>query len=117
MNRLWALALLPVLLLFAAPAMAQPGQNRHMAVSLAAETATVQPGTTLTLAFVMRPQPGWHGYWRNPGDSGEPRDPGEPGHPRGAPGGQIPDQAASRRSATSMIWARCDCGLSISSAT
>ncbi len=71
MNRLWALALLPVLLLFAAPAMAQPGQNRHMAVSLAAETATVQPGTTLTVAFVMRPQPGWHGYWRNPGDAGQ----------------------------------------------
>ncbi len=45
-----------------------------MAVSLAAETTTVQPGTTLTLAFVMRPQPGWHGYWRNPGDAGaEPR--------------------------------------------
>ncbi len=45
-----------------------------MNVSLAAETATVQPGATVTLAFVMRPQQGWHGYWRNPGDAGaEPR--------------------------------------------
>jgi DsbC/DsbD-like thiol-disulfide interchange protein/cytochrome c biogenesis protein CcdA len=63
-----------LLLALAAPAMAQPGTSRHMAVSLAAETATVQPGTNVTLAFVMRPQPGWHGYWRNPGDAGaEPR--------------------------------------------
>ena len=73
MTRLWAF-LLPLLFLLAAPAAAQPGQNRHMNVSLAAETATVQPGAPFTLAFVMRPQPGWHGYWRNPGDAGqEPR--------------------------------------------
>ena len=74
MTRLLGLILLPLLLLLAAPAAAQPGQSRHMQVSLAAETATVQPGTAVTLAFVMRPQPGWHGYWRNPGDAGaEPR--------------------------------------------
>jgi DsbC/DsbD-like thiol-disulfide interchange protein/cytochrome c biogenesis protein CcdA len=67
------LALL-ALLAVAAPASAQPGSTHHMNVSLAAETATVQPGTTVTLAFVMRPQQGWHGYWRNPGDAGtEPR--------------------------------------------
>jgi thiol:disulfide interchange protein len=70
MNRLWSLVLLPVLLILAAPVAAQPGRNRHMNVSLAAETATVQPGTTVTLAFVMRPQQGWHGYWQNPGDAG-----------------------------------------------
>ena len=70
MNRLWAL-LFPLFLLLGAPAAAQ---GRHMQVSLAAETATVQPGAPFTLAFVMRPQPGWHGYWRNPGDAGaEPR--------------------------------------------
>ncbi|HYD13544.1 MAG TPA: protein-disulfide reductase DsbD domain-containing protein [Allosphingosinicella sp.] len=75
MNRLWALLLLPLLLLLAVPAQAQPqGRGPHMQVSLAAETAAVQPGTRLTLAFVMRPQQGWHGYWRNPGDAGaEPR--------------------------------------------
>ena len=43
MNRLWALVLLPVLLILGTPAAAQPGQSRHMNVSLAAETATVQP--------------------------------------------------------------------------
>ena len=45
-----------------------------MQVRLVAEHATVQPGVPFSLAFVMRPQPGWHGYWRNPGDAGaEPR--------------------------------------------
>ena len=58
----------------AAPAAAQPGQTRRMNVTLVAETEAVQPGSTLTLAFVMRPRAGWHGYWRNPGDAGaEPR--------------------------------------------
>jgi DsbC/DsbD-like thiol-disulfide interchange protein/cytochrome c biogenesis protein CcdA len=73
MTRLWAL-LLPLLALLVAPAVAQPGRTHHMNVSLAAEHMTVQPGTPFALAFVMRPQPGWHGYWRNPGDAGaEPR--------------------------------------------
>ena len=45
-----------------------------MAVTLAPETPSVLPGDSVTLAFVMRPRPGWHGYWRNPGDAGdEPR--------------------------------------------
>ena len=30
-----------------------------------------RPGSTITLAFTMRPAPGWHGYWRNPGDAGD----------------------------------------------
>ncbi|HVQ06905.1 MAG TPA: protein-disulfide reductase DsbD domain-containing protein [Allosphingosinicella sp.] len=70
--------LAPLLLAFLAllaiggPAPAQlgrPGGN-HMNVSLVAEHAVVAPGSTVTLAFAMRPQPGWHGYWRNPGDAG-----------------------------------------------
>lgn len=74
MNRLWALLILPLLLLLAGPAAAQPGTTHHIRVSLAAETTTVQPGSTVTLAFVMQTEPGWHGYWRNPGDAGtEPR--------------------------------------------
>ena len=45
-----------------------------MDVRLVAETTAVAPGSTLTLAFAMRPERGWHGYWRNPGDAGaEPR--------------------------------------------
>jgi DsbC/DsbD-like thiol-disulfide interchange protein/cytochrome c biogenesis protein CcdA len=56
------------LLLLAGAAPAQPA--RHMDVRLAAEQGAALPGTNVTLAFVMHPQPGWHGYWVNPGDAG-----------------------------------------------
>jgi DsbC/DsbD-like thiol-disulfide interchange protein/cytochrome c biogenesis protein CcdA len=72
-NRLRALFAFLLLLLAGGPAFAQAG-GRHMDVRLVAESAAAMPGSTVTLAFVMRPQPGWHGYWRNPGDAGaEPR--------------------------------------------
>lgn len=70
---------LPLLLAFLAlltppaPAPAQlarPAGGNHMDVSLVPETAAAAPGSTVTLAFVMRPQPGWHGYWLNPGEAG-----------------------------------------------
>ena len=73
MNRVLARLLLPLLLLLGAPAMAQPA-GRHMDLRLVPETNAATSGSTVTLALVMRPQPGWHGYWRNPGDAGaEPR--------------------------------------------
>jgi thiol:disulfide interchange protein/DsbC/DsbD-like thiol-disulfide interchange protein len=72
-NRLAALLAFLLLLLAGGPVFAQGG-GRHMEVRLIPETAAAMPGSTITLAFVMRPQPGWHGYWRNPGDAGaEPR--------------------------------------------
>jgi thiol:disulfide interchange protein/DsbC/DsbD-like thiol-disulfide interchange protein len=37
---------------------------------LEAETNVPAPGKIVTLAFVMQPKPGWHGYWENPGDAG-----------------------------------------------
>src|SRR6476469_6328742 len=30
------------------------------------------PGGEVELAIHMRPEPGWHGYWQNPGDAGLP---------------------------------------------
>lgn len=71
MNRLAAFLFLILALCAAAvPAAAQQRMN----VSLVPETEGVLPGRTITLAFVMRPAQGWHGYWRNPGDAGaEPR--------------------------------------------
>ncbi|MFN3945171.1 MAG: protein-disulfide reductase DsbD family protein [Allosphingosinicella sp.] len=59
-------------LLVAAPAQGQgPGQGeRLVAVALVAESDVAVPGGTVTLALTMRPVQGWHGYWRNPGDSG-----------------------------------------------
>jgi thiol:disulfide interchange protein len=53
-------------LLLAAPAHAK----NNIAASLVPESRVVAPGQTVTLALVMRPAKGWHGYWKNPGDSG-----------------------------------------------
>ena len=46
-----------------------PGKNA-IAASLIPESQVVVPGQTVTLALSMRPAKGWHGYWKNPGDSG-----------------------------------------------
>ncbi|TXM88644.1 protein-disulfide reductase DsbD domain-containing protein, partial [Methylobacterium sp. WL116] len=40
--------------------------------SLAAEPAAVAGATPFTVAIRMAMKPGWHVYWRNPGDSGLP---------------------------------------------
>ena len=68
MNR-FLLALF--LLLCAVPAAAQlpPGQ-KAMSIRLVPEIARPAPGSKVTLALVMTPREGWHGYWRNPGDAG-----------------------------------------------
>lgn len=47
----------------------------HITPQLTAESADPAPGSTVTLALVMRPAPGWHGYWLNPGDAGFGLDP------------------------------------------
>jgi thiol:disulfide interchange protein DsbD len=39
---------------------------------LVAERTAVVPGEPLTVALRLAAIPGWHTYWRNPGDSGEP---------------------------------------------
>ncbi len=58
----------------AGPARAQsptdPGP--HLAMRLVAESDHPRAGGTVTLALDTRPAPGWHGYWRNPGDAGFP---------------------------------------------
>ena len=69
MNR-FAHLLFLILALIATPAAAQlPPGGRAMEVSLVAGERT---GDKVELAFVMRPKPGWHGYWQNPGDAGQP---------------------------------------------
>src|SRR5688572_29127413 len=59
-----------VLLIAAAPALAQPRQNA-IRPELVAEGPAV-PGGEVELAIVMHTKPGWHGYWLNPGDAGLP---------------------------------------------
>jgi len=44
----------------------------HLKIQLVAETASPKAGSTINLALDSRPQPGWHGYWQNPGDAGFP---------------------------------------------
>jgi thiol:disulfide interchange protein len=67
----WAVTWLAAMLLGTAAhaQLAQPGKNA-IAASLIPESAVVVPGETMTLALMMRPSKGWHGYWKNPGDSG-----------------------------------------------
>jgi thiol:disulfide interchange protein/DsbC/DsbD-like thiol-disulfide interchange protein len=66
--------LLSIWLLFAlaAPAYAQllaPGE-KAMRVELVAEGPAPAAGGKVALALRMTPKPGWHGYWKNPGDAG-----------------------------------------------
>ncbi len=42
----------------------------HLAMTLVAETPRPRAGSTVMLALESRPESGWHGYWRNPGDAG-----------------------------------------------
>jgi thiol:disulfide interchange protein len=44
----------------------------HLAIHLVAETDTPKSGSDVTLALATTPEPGWHGYWSNPGDAGYP---------------------------------------------
>jgi DsbC/DsbD-like thiol-disulfide interchange protein/cytochrome c biogenesis protein CcdA len=52
-------------------ARAQSVRAPHIAAQLVSETDYPAPGQHVTLAFVMTPANGWHGYWENPGDAGK----------------------------------------------
>ncbi len=58
--------LFALLTLIAVPAEAEPN---HITAALVADAGAL-PGGQATLAVVMKPAPGWHGYWVNPGDAG-----------------------------------------------
>lgn len=69
---LWAvlaLGLAPAAWADAAP---PAGPTRHLTLSLVAESAHPAPGRPLALAIATVPEPGWHGYWENPGGAGFP---------------------------------------------
>src|ERR1700744_5045169 len=61
------------LLLLAAPAMAQDAPLKVHA-RLVAEDVAIAPGGTVTVALEEKIAPGWHTYWKNPGDAGAPTD-------------------------------------------
>ncbi|WP_395651086.1 protein-disulfide reductase DsbD family protein [Brevundimonas sp.] len=64
-------------LTLAAPAVAQPTQigpqsTERIEAELVPMSAWAAPGSTAIVAVRQKIQPGWHTYWRNPGDSGGP---------------------------------------------
>ena len=44
----------------------------HIKVNLFADTSNFDSTSTIPLGVLFRPDPQWHTYWINPGDSGEP---------------------------------------------
>jgi thiol:disulfide interchange protein len=60
------MTMLLALMALAAPALAAT----HIQPRLVAESDTPSAGGATTIALVMRPDKGWHGYWKNPGDAG-----------------------------------------------
>jgi thiol:disulfide interchange protein/DsbC/DsbD-like thiol-disulfide interchange protein len=44
----------------------------HLEATLIADQDSISPGSTFTLGVKFRLEPGWHIYWKNPGDSGLP---------------------------------------------
>ena len=60
------------ILAFVSSASGAAAQTPHVVADLVAETASAAPGRTLTVALHQVIAPGWHTYWRNPGDAGQP---------------------------------------------
>jgi len=63
--------LLILIALVAGPAAAQLPRQNAIQPELIVEGPAV-PGGEVELAILMHTQPGWHGYWVNPGDAGLP---------------------------------------------
>ncbi len=66
------LAALALVLAATIPAQAQIDGAPKVHARLIAEHEAIAPGGTVTVAFEQVIRPGWHTYWRNPGDVGQP---------------------------------------------
>jgi thiol:disulfide interchange protein DsbD len=53
-------------------ALAQPQRTERIEAELVPMSAWAAPGSTAVIAVKQTIRPGWHTYWRNPGDSGGP---------------------------------------------
>ena len=53
-------------------AAAPPDPKDLVRAELVAETGSIAPASTLWVDLHLQIKPGWHVYWRNPGDSGLP---------------------------------------------
>ncbi|KKO44533.1 thiol:disulfide interchange protein [Arsukibacterium ikkense] len=69
----WLTTLLLILLALSAQASSTGWQQaKHIRAELISEFQTVTPGQTFSILLHFEPDPGWHTYWQNPGDSGLP---------------------------------------------
>ncbi|MFJ6025560.1 protein-disulfide reductase DsbD family protein [Brevundimonas sp. NPDC092305] len=68
--RAWLIFL--AVILVAAAARAEPVRTERIEAELVAMTRANAPGSTAVVAVRQQIKPGWHTYWRNPGDSGGP---------------------------------------------
>ncbi|PWB61138.1 MAG: thiol:disulfide interchange protein, partial [Bradyrhizobiaceae bacterium] len=46
------------------------GAEPHTRIALVSDVRTLQPGIPFTAGIVLTMDPGWHTYWKNPGESG-----------------------------------------------
>ena len=61
---------LVVVILLAAPTAA--ASPEHVRARLVADSSRLEPGATVHVGVLLEMEPGWHVYWRNPGDAGLP---------------------------------------------
>jgi DsbC/DsbD-like thiol-disulfide interchange protein len=45
-------------------------EDGHVRARLVADADEIRPGESFHLGVVLEPEPGWHVYWRNPGEAG-----------------------------------------------
>lgn len=72
MARAWLILAGVLLMVGMTGALANPVRSERSAAWLLSEDTALKPGSTQWLAFRLEMAPGWHTYWRNPGDSGAP---------------------------------------------
>lgn len=72
MRRIRVLVLLAWATVPAVPALAQIDAAPKVQARLVAERDEIAPGGTVQVALEQKIRPGWHTYWRNPGDAGAP---------------------------------------------
>ncbi len=55
----------------ASAASSSPVKTEHVEAQLLSQTTGAAPGSTVYVALRQKIVPGWHTYWRNPGDAGQ----------------------------------------------
>ncbi|WP_375515774.1 protein-disulfide reductase DsbD domain-containing protein [uncultured Nostoc sp.] len=62
--------ILSFLILLPLTAWANPVKTEHVQTQLVSEVSSIQPGKPFWVGLHFQIKPGWHTYWKNPGDSG-----------------------------------------------